>query len=371
MPKPFTFDRVVRIVIALSITAATFWFIDVLKNVLLPFCLACLISYIMEPFVEFNMRLLRQKGRVLAVIVTLFDVTLILGILVYFFTPLVAGEFTEMINMIKQNANRTVEIPFMPETITHTIESKFNLQRLIDEIEAGEAGWLDKGETLLTSTLEFLMHSLEWLLTFVYIVFVLIDYDKLGEGFRLLVPDKYKPIVFQIGNDIKRSMNLYFRSQLLIATCAAIFYSIGFTIVGLPMAIIMGVIVGILYMIPYFQYITLIPVALICYISSLNGVDSFWSLLGQCGLVYLVSQSICDYILTPKIMGNVLGLNPAIILLSLSIWGTLLGIIGMIIALPLTTLLLAYYKQVVIEHIPLGTSSSSFHLKAKHDHHKE
>ena len=65
-------------------------------------------------------------------------------------------------------------------------------------------------------------------------------------------------------------------------------------------------------------------------------------------LVYAVVQCIQDFFLTPKIMGKAMGLNPAIILLSLSVWGTLLGFIGLIIALPLTTLLLAYYEQYII-----------------------
>lgn len=208
---------------------------------------------------------------------------------------------------------------------------------------------LDKGGSLLSSTIDFLMHTLEWLLTFIYIIFVMLDYNRLMKGFRLLVPPKLRPIAYRLGDDIKNSMNRYFRSQALIASCAAVFYCIGFSIVGIPMAIVLGILVGVLYMIPYFQYVTLIPVATVCLISSMTGQGHFWGLLGQCALVYLVSQVICDYILTPKIMGKTMGLNPAIILLSLSVWGTLMGLVGMIIALPLTTLLLAYYKEFVIE----------------------
>ena len=66
-----------------------------------------------------------------------------------------------------------------------------------------------------------------------------------------------------------------------------------------------------------------------------------------------MSQSVCDYILTPKIMGKAMGLNPAIILLALSVWGTLMGLVGMIIALPLTTLLLSYYQTYVINRAPV------------------
>lgn len=359
MARPFTFDRVIRMLIALGITAGAIWLTGVLKNVLLPFCLACLLSYIMEPFVEFNQRLLHRKGRVLPVFVTLFDVALIVALVFYFITPIVTDEINEMVKMVKDYSAKSVTIPFIPENITNAIEKKYNISELIAQLESGKNSILiDRGETLVTSTVELLMHSLEWLLTFVYVIFILIDYDRLGAGFELLIPDKYKPVVLQIANDIKDSMNRYFRSQLFIAACAAVFYCIGFSIVGLPMAIVMGVIVGILYMIPYFQYITVIPVVIICFITSLDGSVDFWAMIGKCGLVYVISQCICDYVLTPKIMGKSMGLNPAIILLSLSVWGTLLGIIGMIIALPLTTLLLSYYKKVIIDHKPLSAPTA-------------
>ncbi|MDE6296367.1 MAG: AI-2E family transporter [Muribaculaceae bacterium] len=352
--KPFTFDRFVRLLITLALIAAGIWLLNTLKNVLLPFCLACLLAYIMEPFVEFNQKIMRTKRRTLAVAVTLFDVLIIAGLLIYIVTPLVNSEIHELGMMIDRYQSRNVRIPMLPESFTDMVERKLDIRGIIADIETGKWNtWLDKGETIVSSSIDFLLHSLEWLLTFVYLIFILIDYHKLGSGFRLLVPDKYKPTVFRIAHDIKESMNEYFRGQLLIASCAAVFYCIGFSIVGLPMAILMGILVGILYMIPYFQYITLIPVAIICFITSLDGGREFWTMLGECGIVYLVSQSICDYILTPKIMGKSLGLNPAVILLSLSIWGTLLGILGMVIALPLTTLLMAYYKKIVIEHQPI------------------
>lgn len=355
MAKPFTFDRVIRLIIGLALIVGAFWLVGILKNVLLPFCLACLLSYIIDPFVDFNQRLFHTKGRVIPVFVTLLDIAAVVALLVYLFMPTVMGEIHQMGEMITKYSTKQFRIPFIPDNVADTLEQKYNLSKIITELESGRGmELLNKGESLVSSVVDFLMHSLEWLLTFIYVIFILIDYDKLGSGMQLLVPKKYQPSVFQIGRDIKDSMNKYFRSQLLIATCAAVFYCTGFSIIGLPMAIVMGVLVGILYMIPYFQYITLIPVAIICFITSLDGTVDFWVMLGKCGLVYVISQCVCDYILTPKIMGKSLGLNPAIILLSLSIWGTLLGIIGMIIALPLTTLLLAYYKKVIIDHKPLS-----------------
>ena len=75
---------------------------------------------------------------------------------------------------------------------------------------------------------------------------------------------------------------------------------------------------------------------------------SIWLIFALIGIVFVVVQLIQDMFLTPKIMGDVTGLHPAIILLALSIWGSLLGIVGMIIALPLTTLMISYYKRFII-----------------------
>ena len=141
-------------------------------------------------------------------------------------------------------------------------------------------------------------------------------------------------------------MNHYFRGQGVVALCAMVLYCIGFTIAGLPLAIPMGVIVGILYMIPYFQYVRLIPVAIIAFIYSLGGSVEFLPEMGKCILVYVITQCICDYLITPHVMGKEMGLNPAIILLALSIWGSLLGIIGRLIA---------YYQRYISDPPASGT----------------
>ncbi|MDE6484578.1 MAG: AI-2E family transporter [Duncaniella sp.] len=347
--RPFTFDRVVRIVGSILILAGAVWLINVLKNVLLPFCLACLIAYMLQPVVALNGRIFHIRHHAVNVFLTLFEVAALVCAVMYFVVPMVIseiGELTALIDRYRSNGMIEAMIPGEFRAWLDGIVSQFSLSQLADSGQLEEI--ITGGTSVVSYVIDMLMHTIEWLLAFVYVIFIMIDYDELVEGANGLIPPDYRPITVRIGNDIKRSMNSYFRGQALIALCAAVFYSIGFSIVGIPMAIVLGVTVGILYMIPYFQYVTLIPVAIVCFISTLDG-GNFWILMGQCILVYVISQSICDYILTPHIMGSALGLHPAIILLALSVWGTLLGIIGMIIALPLTALLIAYYKEFVIE----------------------
>lgn len=347
--RPYTFDRVVRLIIGALIVIGIIWLINTLKNVLLPFCLACLISYLLEPLVEYTRTLFRLKGRAIAIFITLFEVALVIGVLCYFFIPSVIKEIDDLGEMIKVGHGHEAHIPFIPQQFHEFFTRNINYDNFVKLLEEGHfQSVFDKGTSLISSLVTTLLHTLEWLLTFIYVIFILLDYKHLMKGFRMLVPPKYRPVAYKLGDDIKSSMNHYFRGQALIALCATVFYCIGFSIVGIPLAIVLGVLVGVLYLIPYFQYVTLIPVAIVCYISSIGGDVAFWPELCKCGLVYVVSQCICDYVLTPKIMGKAMGLNPAIILLSLSVWGTLLGLIGMIIALPLTTLMLAYYQEYVI-----------------------
>lgn len=345
--KSITFDQVIRAIVAIAIIAVLVWLINYLKNVLLPFCVACLIAYVLEPVVAFQQKKLRLKSRVLPVFLTLIETIVVIGGLACILIPLSASEITQLEKLIKASSGHAT--PFLPPNIQEYLTQFLNLDNLRRYFNAQQlAEMFTKGTSVLSSSLQVLMHTIEWLLTFIYVIFIMLDYRQLMNGFRKVIPPKYRKTVYPIFDDIKVNMDRYFRSQAVIAGCAAVFYCIGFSIAGLPLAIMMGLLVGILYMIPYVQYVTLIPVVILCYLDSLTGATGFWSVLGKCILVYVVSQCVCDYLLTPKIMGKSLGLNPAIILLSLSVWGTLLGIIGMIIALPITALLIAYYKQYIL-----------------------
>lgn len=200
---------------------------------------------------------------------------------------------------------------------------------------------------IISGSISVLLGVVSWFIVILYVIFIMIDYDRLNQGMRHMVPPKYRSIVFRIGNDIKDSMNHYFRGQALVALCVGILFSIGFLIVGLPMAIVLGMFIGLLNMVPYLQLISIVPTTLLCVVYSLDSHVEFWNIWGACIVVYVVVQMIQDFFLTPKIMGTAMGLNPAIILLSLSVWGSLLGFVGLIIALPLTTLLLSYYARYI------------------------
>lgn len=346
--QPYTFDRVFRMLMTIVILLAVLYLIYILRDVLLPFVMACLGAYIFEPFVQYNRKILKLKGRAVAVFVTLFEITTIFTLALLLFVPSVLSELSELAVMLQQYAEGHKNVTYMPDWVNEYIRKYVDLKAIASKITLDDVHvFFDKLFSFISGGVSVIVGFVEWIFALLYLVFIMLDYDKLMTGFKKIVPAKYRKTAFRIGNDIKRSMNLYFRGQALIAFIVAIIYSIGFTIVGLPLAIVLGIMIGILFMVPYLQFVSLIPVTFLCIVLSTTGEQSFWSLFWQCIAVYAFVQIVADMILMPKIMGSTMGMNPAIILLSLSIWGSLLGILGMIIALPVTTLIIDYYNRYI------------------------
>lgn len=347
--RPYTFDRVIRLLITLAVVAAILWLLNALKDVLLPFLVACLIAYLFEPFVQFNRQLLHLKGRIVAIFVTLFEAIFLMGMLCYFFVPSIVSEIHSMAALLHNYSTASISIKYLPPELHDMLRKYIDFDLLARKIMEQDMNTVvDKLTMVVSGGLHMVLAIVGWLIVFLYVIFIMLDYDRLMLGFKLMVPPRFRKVTYKVARDIKDSMNHYFRGQALISCCVAVVYCTGFWLAGLPLAVLLGLGTAVLFMIPYCQYISLIPVTLLCLVSSAGGGSDFWTMWWECIATFAAVQIIGDLVLTPRIMGKAMGLNPAIILLSLSVWGSLLGFIGLIIALPLTTLLLSYYEQYVI-----------------------
>ena len=112
--RPYTFDRVIRLLITLAVVAAILWLLNALKDVLLPFLVACLIAYLFEPFVQFNRQLLHLKGRIVAIFVTLFEAIFLMGMLCYFFVPSIVSEIHSMAALLHNYSTASISIKYLP-----------------------------------------------------------------------------------------------------------------------------------------------------------------------------------------------------------------------------------------------------------------
>ena len=351
--RPYTFDRVIRIVFSVCAIALVLWLLDLLRGVLLPFLVACLIAYMLEPVVLWNKRWTHCRRRFIPVVLTLIEAVAAAGLFCWIFIPYLINEAKEMADIVTAYATKQIQIPYISEKIHRFIRDNVDFNVLSRYLTREQ--WIELAKTSLSKTWSFVSSSVafvaavvSWLIVILYVIFIMLDYERLMLSFRQLVPYRHRKSAFRIFEDIKNSMNHYFRGQFIIASTVGVLFSIGFLIIGLPMGVLLGMFIGVLNMVPYLQVISLPICALLCLVSvAANGTD-FWVIFWESMAVYVVVQGIQDLILTPKIMGKAMGLNPAIILLSLSIWGCLLGFIGLIIALPLTTLLLSYYDMYII-----------------------
>lgn len=363
MRRPYTFDRVVRIVFTVIGLIGAIYLIDLLKAVLLPFMVACLLAYILEPVVKFNMRLTHLSRRFIPVVMTLVEVIAVLTLFMWIFIPYLVEECREMASAISKYATTQIQIPYVSQQIHQFIRDNVNFEEISRWMTRDE--WLKLAKHTVSSSWNFLSSSVafiagvvSWMIVLLYLIFIMMDYERLMLSFRQLVPYQHRDRAYRVIDDVKNAMNRYFRGQFVIAMSVGILFAIGFLIIGLPMAVVFGLFIGLLNMVPYLQLVSLPIAAVLCVVAYIsNGVD-FWLIFWETMAVYVVVQCIQDLILTPKIMGKAMGLNPAIILLSLSIWGSLLGFLGLIIALPLTTLLLSYYDLYVVRRKPVPNTDS-------------
>lgn len=346
-------QTIVRSVVTVVVLVALYLLIRRLSGVLLPFLISFVVAYILAPIVNFFQHKCRLKNRVLSVIVTILLVLGVLTGLVAALVPAISKQATSLSNSVKTyvaqwNGNEyfSAETNQRIEELIKSLDIKALLQS--DEVQQGLSkvanflgdGLLAIGNSVLSLAIVFVC--------IMYIIFLLVDYEKIILNWHKYIPARFSETMQMLLQDLDRNMNAYFRGQALIAAINGLLFAIGFQIIGLPMGIGLGIMIGILNLVPYMQILGALPAVLLGLIQAAETGRPFWVILLCIAAVFVIVQIVENMVLTPTIMGEVTGMGPAWILLSLSIWGSLLGFVGMIIALPLTTLLISYYKRFVL-----------------------
>lgn len=352
--NPITFDRFIRGILVIIGIALAIYLINLLSGVLLPFCVAMLLAYLTFPLVKFLQYKCRLKNRLASIFVALIlIVAFVIGFCWLLIPPMI--EQGEHLNVIVQNY---LHHKIQTSDLTGQVESWFQgvwadgsaQQWLKDANVLGVARMVfPKFLHAMTSTLGVLMGVFSGFMTILYWVFILIDYEKITTGWIKFIPLRFRDRVQMVCSDVEEGMRRYFKMQSVIAGIVGILFAIGFSIIDLPMAIGLGLFIGLLNLVPYLQTLGLIPAVMFAMLRAVESGQNIWIGLLGVAVVFLVVQGIQDAILTPRLMGKRFGLNPAVMLLSLSVWGALLGFIGLIIALPLTTLVISYYKRYILE----------------------
>lgn len=352
--QKWNIDRITRAVISLAVVAILYLLIRRLSGVLLPFLVSMLIAYLLNPLVDFLQHKCRLKYRVPSVMAALLlTAGVITGAVAALAAPIsrqvrsVSAEISEYVQNFNPHKFLSPELndslrELMRNIDLQTLIDSGQLQDTLKNLLPKMGGWIGSGLSALAGlTIVFVC--------LLYIIFLLIDFEKIEKNWKRFIPGKYRESILMLVDDLTANMNAYFRGQALIAAIVGILFAVGFQLISLPLGIVMGIIIGILNLIPYMQTLSIPVCVLLGLLQSYETGRPVWVVMLCIAVVFIVVQAIQDMVLTPKIMGNVTGMGPAWILLALSVWGSLLGVVGMIIALPLTSLLVSYYKRFVLK----------------------
>ncbi|MCF0196504.1 MAG: AI-2E family transporter, partial [Bacteroidaceae bacterium] len=291
---------------------------------------------------------------VLSIVVSLLVVLVAFAILLGLVIPPFIEEFDKFLDLVSVFMQGSLADKGMLGNALRYADKYINEEAILDVMKqdsfvATIKSIAEEAWGFIYRTIDFMMGLTTVVIVLLYLFFILLDYEKISKGFLRMIPSENRAFATNVFNDVKRGMNAYFRGQSFIAFCVGILFSIGFLIIDFPMAIGLGLFIGVLNLVPYLQLVGFIPTVVLAMLKAADTGENFWVIMALALVVFGVVQAIQDLYLTPRIMGKEMGLNPAVILLSLSIWGSLLGFIGLIIALPLTTLIISYYSRYVLE----------------------
>ena len=355
MSKEITFDKFIRWAGIVTLVIAVLYITNYLSDVLLPFFIAWFFAYLLYPVVKFIEKKLHVKVRALSILLAMGAAIAIVGGVIWLIIPPMIDQFDKLGEVLTRWVHQTTHTNNLTMLIKEWLQdNQTTIERFLKSKDFSDAlkTTMPKVFSVVSQTATVLMSIVASMITLLYMFFILLDYETLTANWVRIFPKKNRPFWTALMKDVERELNNYIRGQGMVALCMGIMFCIGFTIIGFPMAIGLGILIGIMDLVPYLHTFALIPTAFLAMLKAADTGQNFWVVFGLAVLVFCVVQVITDMVVTPKIMGKAMGLNPAILLLSLSIWGALLGFLGLIVALPLTTLLIAYWQRYVTREKP-------------------
>lgn len=347
---------VLSLVVILAAVAAFFWliagFLRTFSHVFLPLAVAGVVALVLQPFYDF----LRKKARLpvpLALLALFLSAAIPLTAFSWFFGALFVGQCEEMIRQfpeVWQKAQHQFETRW-PQVVDFLGAHPVG-QRIRGAVEGQQEALMDglqfvggKALSAGAGVLRGAAAMLSWAVMPVYLIFFLmggrLEVDKLHGYLPFLKPDTRKDVIFLV-NEFITILVAFFRGQLLIALLQGLLFAIGFSIVGLKFGFVLGLLLGLLNIIPYLGSMVGLGITLpLAYFQQGGG----WVTLVGVIVVFVLVQMIEGYVLTPKIMGDRTGLHPMAIIVAVFFWGSALsGILGMILAIPLTAFLVVFWR---------------------------
>ncbi len=322
----------------------TGWLIFLLAPILTPFAIGALLAYLADPLAD---RLERWKiGRTAAVVVVFVAMTLILAVILLLLIPLLEHQVGRLLASLPQYAEwfRRVLVPWLNE--------RFGLQPEIFELdkidEVFKSHWRQAGGVVAAvagSLSRSGMAVAEWLMNLILIpvvaFYLLRDWDHLIAKTRDLLPKRIEPTVASLTSEADTVLGAFLRGQFSVMVALGSIYSLGLWFIGLDLALLIGMVAGLISFIPYLGSIVGLFAACIAAVVQFQDV---WSILPVL-VVFAVGQTLEGMLLTPWLVGDRVGLHPVAVIFSVLAGGQIFGFVGILLALPVASVIMVLMRH--------------------------
>ena len=314
-----------------------------LRTILTPFIAAAILAYILNPLVN---KLTRGKiGRGLsAILVTLFAISIVVS-LILFIIPMMVQQaeaawqrLPDMVNYVQHRL-----LPWINQTFhTHlSLNGQVVTQYVSQNSEEIRSGLSKVMPFLANKSTSLILMAANLFLLPILLYYFLVDWPRWADGTRRLIPRRYLEQVLRIGGEIDQTLSEYLRGQLMVMIIVGLIYGGGLALVGLDSGFAIGMLAGMLVVIPYlgaFIGLLLATLAALLQFGTLGGLISVWA-------VFLVGQTLESYVITPRLVGERIGLSPLWVIFALMAFGQLMGFVGMLLALPMAAICLVLLRE--------------------------
>lgn len=305
-----------------------------LSDVLLPFFIGIFVAYLLDPLVDRLEKLKLGRGISSFIILSIFFCFIIALLLII--VPILLSQSREFFENFPSVVIKLQE--WKKNIITYSSENIINIPKsdIVNSLSSNVTSTLNVFlNNILKSSLELLNILGILVITPIVSWYILKDWDNLCVFIKKKIPSKHIKKADNIITDIDKILSSYFRGQLLVIIFLSLYYCIFFSILGLNYSILVGFFTGFLAFVPIIGIVfSFIIVSLLAFLQFVDYMSIIYV-----ALIFIIAQILESYLLTPALIGNKLGLHPLVIILSIFCFGFLFGIIGIIFAIPMLSII--------------------------------
>lgn len=333
------------------IIAGVFAIIRGVGGVLTPVAAAMVLSYLLDPVVEWMQKRLRIN-RGWGTLVLFLLALLLLVIVILLVVPLMVRQIHTFLEAVPAYVDRiqALAVPWVEQTFGIEVPDSFNAisSRFGDEVKSVGSKVLGPLGGMAKMTAGALSGLGTLLLVPIFTFYFLPQFDAIICGAEQLIPRRYVPTVRETAGEIDRVLAAWIRGQLTVVTILAILYSVGLSIVGIKMAVLIGTLTGCLAFIPYVGVAVGVVTTVIVSLLEHQGFNV--GQLAGAGVVFAVVQGLEGMVLTPYLVGGKVGLGPVGVLIALMLFGNLFGFVGVLIAVPTAAALVVIIRRAMLAY---------------------